>query len=386
MGLASSQFTNQNSNFTVTFNVTDGSMTITPVTDEVVVTITGATDTKTYDGVDHIVSGYEVSYSNDLYDASSYLFSGTASASQTDAGTTNMGLTAADFANTNENFTKVTFNVTDGYVTVDPLAVTVGILGNTVTAEYDGAEHTAAGYTVSSISSDLYTADDIAFSGTASASQTDVGTANMGLTADQFANNNGNYTVTFEVTDGSVTITPAPVYTLTVNYVYADGTAAAPAVVLQLTEGTTYSISSPTVSGYTAGTSSVSGTMPGSDLTFTITYTQNPDTQTPDTQTPVTVVPSVVIEDSDGVIIQPVDPEQNLVVEPDEEAGGYKISQVPDEDVPLADINVEEHNDCILHVLLALAALLILLWYMHDMKKLQKRINELKAHDDKDVR
>ena len=52
----------------VTFKVTDGYMEITPVTEEVVVTITGNHDSKTYDGTEHKVTGYEVTaISNELY-------------------------------------------------------------------------------------------------------------------------------------------------------------------------------------------------------------------------------------------------------------------------------------------------------------------------------
>lgn len=43
----------------MTFKVTDGWLKITPVTDKVTVTITENSRTVTYDGMEHIVSGYE---------------------------------------------------------------------------------------------------------------------------------------------------------------------------------------------------------------------------------------------------------------------------------------------------------------------------------------
>ena len=213
MGLKAEDFQNTSTNFAnVTFVVaTDGQLEITPVTDEVTVTITGNTDTVTYDGKEHTVTGYKVTeISNNLYKASDIKFNGTAKASRTDVGTTNMGLKADQFENTNGNFKKVTFKVTDGSQTITAIdaEVVVTITGKTATATYDGKEHTVTGYEVTEISNNLYKASDIKFNGTAKASRTDVGTTNMGLKADQFENTNGNFKkVTFKVTDGSQTIT-----------------------------------------------------------------------------------------------------------------------------------------------------------------------------------
>ena len=221
MGLAADQFANTNDNFaTVTFNVTDGYQTITPV-DEVVVTITGHNDTTDYDGEAHTVTGYDVEISNPLYKEAYFTFSGTASASRTDVGTTEMGLKAEQFKNNNKNFAKVTFNVTDGYQTINPIDITVTITGHNNTTDYDGEEHKVTGYDVS-ISNPLYKESDFTFSGTAEAKRTDAGTTNMGLAADQFTNTNENFgTVTFNVTDGYQTINPINV---TVTIVGANNT------------------------------------------------------------------------------------------------------------------------------------------------------------------
>jgi uncharacterized repeat protein (TIGR02543 family) len=205
MGLRAEDFENTNSNFAnVTFDVTDGYITVNPI--DVTVTITGHTDTVDYDGESHSVSGYDVSISNPLYTESDFTFSGMAEATRTDAGTTNMGLRAEDFENTNSNFANVTFDVTDGYITVNPIDVTVTITGHTDTVDYDGESHSVSGYDVS-ISNPLYTESDFTFGGTAYAEQTNAGTANMGLTADQFENTNSNFAnVTFNVTDGYITV------------------------------------------------------------------------------------------------------------------------------------------------------------------------------------
>ena len=61
MGLTAEDFVNKSANFSnVTFKVTDGYMEITPVMEEVVVTIIGNHDSKTYDGTEHVVTGYKV--------------------------------------------------------------------------------------------------------------------------------------------------------------------------------------------------------------------------------------------------------------------------------------------------------------------------------------
>ncbi|SFQ18314.1 Listeria/Bacterioides repeat-containing protein [Butyrivibrio proteoclasticus] len=211
MGLAIDQFSNANRNFgNVTFIVTDGYQTITPV-DEVVVTITGHKTIKDYDGTEHTATGYDVEISSDLYTENDFIFSGSATAARTDAGTTNMGLAAEQFENTNSNFKKVTFNVTDGYVTVNPISVTVTITGSKKSYDYDGEEHSATGYEVA-ISNPLYKESDFTFEGSDTAARTDAGTTNMGLAAEQFENTNRNFkTVTFNVTDGYVTINPVSV-------------------------------------------------------------------------------------------------------------------------------------------------------------------------------
>ncbi|WP_026528934.1 hypothetical protein [Butyrivibrio sp. VCD2006] len=212
MGLAADQFTNVNTNFgTVTFNVTDGYQTITPV-DTVVVTIVGNKNTTDYDGEEHSVQGYTVEISDPLYKETDFTFSGTATASRTNVGTTNMGLKADQFTNTNTNFKDVVFNVTDGYQAITPIAVTVTVVGNKDEKFYNGQNQKVVGFTATS-TNNLYkvTGDtvDFTFSGTDTAEGKDVNTYPMGLAADQFTNTNENFsTVTFVITDGELKINP----------------------------------------------------------------------------------------------------------------------------------------------------------------------------------
>ena len=117
-----------------------GKLEVTPVTDEVIVTIIGRTDEMPYDGKEHSVFGYDVTVSNALYTPKKDMqFNGTdadATAKGTDAGTYPMGLTAEDFTNKSKNFSKVTFVVTDGYVKITPRPVT--LTSETAGKTYDG--------------------------------------------------------------------------------------------------------------------------------------------------------------------------------------------------------------------------------------------------------
>ena len=187
---------------------TPGKLTIKPV--EVTVTIKGNTKTETYDGTEYTVTGYTIeSISNDLYSADNVTLKdgAKAEAKGTNAGDYMMGLTAGSFANSNTNF-EVTFVVEDGKLTIKPAEVTVTIKGNTKTETYDGTEYTVTGYTVESISNNLYKEEYFALKTDAKveAKGTNAGDYMMGLTKESFENKNTNFKVTFVVEDGKLTI------------------------------------------------------------------------------------------------------------------------------------------------------------------------------------
>ena len=117
-----------------------GKLEVTPVTAEVIVTITGRTDEMPYDGKEHSVFGYDVTVSNTLYNPKKDMqFNGIdedMTAKGIDAGTYPMELTVENFTNKSDNFSKVTFVVTDGYVKINPRAVT--LTSETAGKTYDG--------------------------------------------------------------------------------------------------------------------------------------------------------------------------------------------------------------------------------------------------------
>ena len=125
-------------------SATDGKLTITPIA-AVVVTITGKTDTKPYNGEKQSVEGYEFKSSDPLYTENCFSFTGSAVAEGTDADTYMMGLKAEQFKNTSDNFTNVTFVVTDGSLTIDKIDATFTGASKTVT--YTGSEQSITGIT-----------------------------------------------------------------------------------------------------------------------------------------------------------------------------------------------------------------------------------------------
>lgn len=107
----------------------NGQLKINPVTDKVTVTINGHKDTKTYDGKEHSVTGYDVTITggNNQYTANDFSFSGTKTITGTNvADSKDMGLQAEQFTNTNTNFTNVEFVVEeDGKLTIEKRNVTL---------------------------------------------------------------------------------------------------------------------------------------------------------------------------------------------------------------------------------------------------------------------
>ena len=106
---------NSNTNFdNYTITKEEGTLEVTPVADKVTVTITGKSATLPYSGSEQSVTGYDFKASNPLYKEGNFVFSGTAVAKGTNAGTYHMNLASGQFSNIRGNFTNVEFVVVDG--------------------------------------------------------------------------------------------------------------------------------------------------------------------------------------------------------------------------------------------------------------------------------
>ena len=214
VGIKSGDFKNTSVNFTnVVFEIADGELEITPVTDKVTVTVVEKSDNVTYDAAEHSITGYEsMTADNALYDVTKNVAetkTAAWTAKGTEAGEYPVGIVSGDFKNTSKNFANVEFVIVDGALTIttDDTEVVVTVTGNTKTVVYDGTEHSVEGYTVDVNGLPITVTPK---AGTeAKASGTNAGTYYMGLTADDFTAESNNYSnIRIVVTDGWLKIDP----------------------------------------------------------------------------------------------------------------------------------------------------------------------------------
>lgn len=166
------------------------------------VELTANSDEVTYDGEEHSVSGFTGAPEGVTFNGIS------ASGSGTDVGAYNVIFDGTPVGKVDTTEKYIVTKATPGKLTIKPVEVTVTIKGNTKTETYDGTEYTVTGYTIESISNDLYSADNVTLKdgAKAEAKGTNAGDYMMGLTAGSFANSNTNFEVTFVVEDGKLTI------------------------------------------------------------------------------------------------------------------------------------------------------------------------------------
>ena len=204
-----------------------GTLTVTPVTDKVTVTVTENSAEHTYDGNEHSVKGYaSMTADNTLYDVTkSVKATETAAwtAKGTDAGEYPVGVAAGDFENTNKNFTNVTFNIVDGVLKINPITaeVVVTVTENGAIVTYDGTEHSVKGYKSMTADNKLYdVTKSVKATETAAwtAKGTDAGEYPVGVAAGDFENTNKNFTnVAFKIMDGVLKINPITEKTITIT-------------------------------------------------------------------------------------------------------------------------------------------------------------------------
>ena len=200
-----------------------GDLKVTAQDGEVVVTITGHSDSVEYDGNEKTVSGYDVTITEgSKYTTDDFTFNGTAEAKGTEAGTYLMGLNADQFTNTNTNYEKVTFIVNDGSLTITPKSINPDDEKNGITVTdpensiYDGNEH-INGLTVTDSKLNTTLAEGTDYTLTYSGNLINVGTVT--ITIKGIGNYTGEFTKTYQILPREYTVT-----TNTDSKVY-DGTA-----------------------------------------------------------------------------------------------------------------------------------------------------------------
>ena len=192
-------------NYTGTTQVTY-KITPKPVT----VTVTGATDTKTYNGTEQSVSGYTMSPTetgNQLYDLTNVTGpdqkDAKATATRKDVGTTTMTLNKEDFGNSDKNF-NVTFVVNPGWIKIDAKSITASDMTVTPLADviYNGNSQQQKP-TVKDGETTLVEGTDYTLS--YSADTTNVGTVTVTVTGK--GNYAGNKDVTYRILQKEVEVT-----------------------------------------------------------------------------------------------------------------------------------------------------------------------------------
>ena len=188
----------------------DGALNITPA-ENIAVKIAGSTKTVIYDGTEQTVEGYTVT-SNPA--GATVTLVGEAVATGTDANTYPMGLKPSDFTATSPNYKKITIEVTDGWLKIDPIAdkVTVTVTENSAAVTYDGTEHSVTGYKSMTADNTLYDVEkNVAEKPTKAwtAKGTDAGEYPVGIVSGDFENTSVNFTnVEFVIVDGTLKIDP----------------------------------------------------------------------------------------------------------------------------------------------------------------------------------
>lgn len=166
------------------------------------VELTANSKTETYDGTEKSVSGFTGAPADADFSAI------TVGAKGTEVGTYPANFTEGTKGTVDTTEKYIVTKATPGKLTIKPVEVTVTIKGNTKTETYDGTEYTVTGYTIESISNDLYSADNVTLKdgAKAEAKGTNAGDYMMGLAKESFENKNTNFNVTFVVEDGKLTI------------------------------------------------------------------------------------------------------------------------------------------------------------------------------------
>ena len=185
-------------NYNITTN--PGTLTVTAVSDKVVVTIKEHSGTAKYDGSEKAVTGYDTEISNPLYTTDDFRFTGDATITGTDAGSYDMELVPENFENISNNFSNVEFVIEDGTLTISKREVT--LTSATDSKMYNGIPLTNHNVTVSG---DGFV-DGEGASYTFTGSQTNNGSSKNTFNYELNANTKAkNYEITKEYGDLTVT-------------------------------------------------------------------------------------------------------------------------------------------------------------------------------------
>lgn len=192
----------------------------------VLVTVELKNDTVVYDGQEHVWGG------KDIIKSATYVLAGNQSADPSPFDVSDLVVSenvsvkctnvnddcsstvgAEDITVKNHGTSSVVIPNPSYKLVITPAPVTVAVAGKTDTVTFDNEEHKFAGYdvTIPEAWTEFLKAESFSCTGCDSVAGKDAGEYALGLAKEKFANANGNFDVTFDVTDGKLVIDPAKV-------------------------------------------------------------------------------------------------------------------------------------------------------------------------------
>ena len=248
-------------NYAVTYE--SGEMEIA-AENTVVVTITANKGEYVYDGQEKDLSGYTVKISSENYTEDDFIFNGSSELKGVNAGTYYTNMKPEDFVNTNENFDRVIFQINNGELKI--IKRTITLTSASDSKPYDGT----------ALTNDKVTVGGDGFAPGEGLNLTVTGF----IIQEGSVDNSFDYTMetgTLEqnyiirTTYGKLTITQGVTHTLTITYKDEDGNVVR-TFKRDYAFGETYSVTTPSATGYRADITTVTGTMGDEDIEVTVTY------------------------------------------------------------------------------------------------------------------
>ncbi|MCQ2546790.1 MAG: hypothetical protein MJ161_04490 [Clostridia bacterium] len=281
-------------------------------------------------------------------------------------------------------------------IRADENEVVVYITGHNGGEMYNGRTQKTSGYDVRISGSEKFTEDNIDFAGEARVSAKNAGDYDMGLRVEDFSSNSSNFSkVTFIVQDGKLSISKRTLILESASAskmydgtalkaeeisVSGDGLAEGEAIVYKWNDGLTEVGECDNEFAWAFVNARISAELSEADVQAGAALEENYIVSTSYGKLKITEAPEVIVPQKEDVEKSRTNKNSNAsdrtFVAAGTRDGGIATTEIASEKTPLANSILDSHC-CILHLLIMLAALLMLLWYAWDMKRRQRKIHEL---------
>ncbi|MDO4176777.1 MAG: MBG domain-containing protein, partial [Bacillota bacterium] len=271
-------------------------------------------------------------------------------------------------------------------IKADDNEIIVYITGHNGGEMYNGKTQKAEGYDVRISGNEDFTENDINFTGEAKVSAKNAGEYDMGLTAEDFSSTSKNFSnVTFIVKDGKLSISKRTLILISASAskmydgkalkaeemaVSGDGLAEGEAIVYKWNDGQTEVGERDNEFTWAFVNAKISAELNDASVQASPALEQNYEVTTEFGTLKVTEAPKVIPpQNGNGTTADTTYVTAGT-------ANGAETTVISADKTPLAN-SLLDSNCCILHLLIMLAALIMLLWYARDMKRRQRKIHDL---------